>query len=52
MIKKCFGTIVDLLVVALEFFSVCPMCNYEAPISFSLVCVPILSCVFICGTGR
>ena len=35
-----------------EFFSVCPMCNYEAPILFSLVCVPILSCVFICGTGR
>ena len=31
MIKKCFGTTVDLLVVALEFFSV-PMCNYEAPI--------------------
>ena len=35
-----------------ELFNVCPMCNYEASIWFDLVCAPILSCVFICGTDR
>ena len=45
MIKKCFGTIVDLLVVALEFFSVCPMCNYEAYLIWSCLHTYFVVCL-------